>query len=281
MKLRPISVTEIWRDLLQLTLNTGAARVPRGLPILEVLQGRAVVDMNDPLIVLPERKLSLKFAFTEAWWMLTGRDDVATLHEVSKNIVAYSDDGVTFFGAYGKRYVAQRERILRALRRDHDTRQAVLTFWDVANPPDTRDLPCSLTIQWIIRDGALHAVYNMRSSDLWLGWAYDIFSFSCMSFHMLLELRQTDERLANLTLGNMYYTAGSMHLYDRDFEGAHRCVYDYNVKIEKQHRSMLLFDLEFLQPNGVHKEWATPDKFIQFLDDQRKLSNLELREIWA
>lgn len=276
-----ISVTDTWRNLLRQTFNNGVARAPRGLPILEVLQGHAVVDMNDPLIVLPERKLSLKFAFTEAWWMLTGRDDVATLHEVSKNIVAYSDDGVTFFGAYGKRYVAQRERILRALRRDHDTRQAVLTFWDVANPPDTRDLPCSLTIQWIIRDGALHAVYNMRSSDLWLGWAYDIFSFSCMSFHMLLELRQTDERLANLTLGNMYYTAGSMHLYDRDFEGAHRCVYDYDVKRSDQLPSAMVFDLEFLHPCGVHKDWATPDKFIEFLNGQRKLTNHELREIWA
>jgi len=264
----------IWTSLLQQTLASSNVSAPRGERIREVFDGNAVVDMNQVLITLPERKLSLKFAFTEAWWMLTGRDDVETLHNVSKTIVAYSDDGVTFFGAYGKRYINQRERVLRAILRDNDTRHGVITFWDVANPPDTRDLPCSLSIQWLVRNNKLHAFYNMRSSDLWLGWPYDIFSFTCMTYHMLLSLRERDSFFNRVTLGDLHYHAGSMHLYDKNMQDALNCVY---ANMNSNQSSMVSNRFDFRALDLIIK---SPNDFIAFLNDYRSMPNKQLRTLW-
>ena len=52
----------------------------------------------------------------------------------------------------------------------------------------------------------------MRSNDLWLGFPYDVFQFTCLQVRMAMEL--------GLDIGTYTHIAGSLHLYARDFEKA-------------------------------------------------------------
>jgi thymidylate synthase len=60
----------------------------------------------------------------------------------------------------------------------------------------------------------LYTIYNMRSSDVWLGVPYDWFSFSCLSAYVVLLLRR---KYPELRLGLMSYNAASCHMYVDNF----------------------------------------------------------------
>ena len=52
---------------------------PRHLKIKEFINDGFIVDMDNPIITLPERKLNYNFMTGEAWWILDGRNDVRSL----------------------------------------------------------------------------------------------------------------------------------------------------------------------------------------------------------
>ena len=215
----------MWRDALREVLHFGARVGPaseggawKGSLTRELIAYRSVWPMGLPVITAPERKLGYKFMVAEAAWILSGCNDVATIAPFSKKIKDFSDDGVRFFGAYGPKFIQQLSYAVQALRADLASRQAVINIWR-ENPPKTKDVPCTLSWQFLVRDGQLDCVATMRSSDLWHGIPYDTFTFSMAAAVVLLELRATlgvTQEAADLHLGNLYLTAGSQHIYERD-----------------------------------------------------------------
>jgi thymidylate synthase len=208
------SATSAWLDLLDRVYRQGHETSPRGMLIKEVLSCQATIDLDKPIVVEPLRDLGYRFMAAEAAWILSGDDRVSTIKDYAKHIASFSDNGETFFGAYGPKIKAQLPYVLDKLAEDHDTRQAVLTIWR-ESPPATKDVPCTVSVQWFIRDGRLHCIDAMRSSDLWLGWPYDIFNFAMLTHYLRLCLRGRgiDVRPGTLTL-----FAGSQHIYERNFD---------------------------------------------------------------
>lgn len=211
------SANKAWLLLLSKICNDGNKIAPRGHPTTEILAHTSVIDMNSPIVSLPERKLNYRFMFAEAWWILSGSNRVADISQYMKNIAKFSDNGITFRGAYGPKIVEQLDYIVETLANDQNTRQAVLNIWR-ENPRPTKDYPCTLNMQWLIRDGKLNCMTNMRSSDAWLGWVYDVFNFSMISNWVQVALRE--KHGIDLELGDLYLTAGSQHLYSQNYESA-------------------------------------------------------------
>jgi thymidylate synthase len=222
-------------------------------PTLELLGFKSEVDMHWPIVTLAKRKLGYKFMCAEAWWILSGQNRVAEIARFSKEIANFSDDGLFFFGAYGPRIVDQLPHVIRCLSTDNSSRQAVINIWR-ESPPISKDIPCTLSVQFIIRDGQLDCFVNMRSSDAWLGVPYDWFNFSMLSGAVCLLLKSVMSY--NLRLGTLHFYAASQHLYEKNFEIAqdivrdegmsHLCVYEafnpYNfMNFERllEHLSML------------------------------------------
>lgn len=190
---------------------------PRGMPIREQLHQTVVVDIEHALLLLPERKLNYKFAAAEALWIIDADDKVASLTPYNKRMAEFSDDGVTLAGAYGPRLEGQIDYVIEALTRDPDTRQAVSVIWR-PNPRPSRDIPCTLALSFMTRAGALHVHAYMRSSDVWLGLPYDLFSFACYGLHVMHTLREQTGR--DLRAGSLYLTAASSHIYDEHAKAA-------------------------------------------------------------
>ena len=218
-----------WLDELANVLRNGTGVSPRGQLTKELLQKTSAIDMRRPVITLPERKLSTKFLGGEAYWILSGDNRVETIAPYNKNIVNYSDDGQTFFGAYGPRILSQLDYVVKKLESDADTRQAVLTIWR-DNPPETKDVPCTVAVAFMIRDNELNCHVFMRSNDLWLGFPYDVFNFSMLSHLVCCKLNgNLDNGLDNVIIpGTLYHTAASRHIYWQHFEQAEQLVKQYN-----------------------------------------------------
>lgn len=222
-----IDADRSWVRDLEHVLKYGDKVSPRGMLVAEVVCLTSVVSMSNPIIFNAKRKLGYKFMAAEAAWILSGDDRVETISPYSKDISKFSDDGVRFFGAYGPKVKDQIPYVVANLHQDQDSRQAVVNIWR-ETPPKTKDVPCTLSLQFLVRNHVLHCVASMRSSDLWLGHPYDIFNFSAISFYVLLELNKIRVENADipLTLGRLHLTAGSKHLYERNWADVQAIVDD-------------------------------------------------------
>ena len=218
-----------WLSTIENLLESKQEVNPRGIKVKEILNYHTTVNMNYPILSIKNRKLGYRFMFREAWWIISGRNDVDSIKDYSKAISSFSNDGIYFDGAYGPRVVDQLHYIVDCLESDIDTRQAVLTIWR-ANPRASKDIPCTVSIQWFIRNNKIYCIDTMRSSDIWLGWPYDIFNFTMLTGYIMLLLRERGIR--NLKLGNISINAGSQHLYESNWEKANKIIQEKQNIIE-------------------------------------------------
>lgn len=214
-----------YRNNLKYLLEHGHKVMRRGMPIIEYDGMSVYYDMSDPIVAIPERGLNYAHMFNEALWILRGHTSVEFLAKYLKKMRTFSDDGMNLSGAYGPCFIAQREYVVQTLgEEDLATRQAVITFWR-PSPRPSKDIPCTVSmqflVQWIGNVPRLDTHVYMRSSDAWLGLPYDIFCFSMMSLHILLDLVDR-HRLPILKLGLLHINMGSFHLYEKDVENARK-----------------------------------------------------------
>lgn len=216
-----MNINTVWKKMLSDLLDKGELSSPRTHATKELLGYQSCIDMSKPFLNIPERKLGKQFRYAEAAWILSGDNRVSTIAPYSKMISQFSDDGVRFFGSYGPKIVDQISYVINLLHKDPYSRQAVINIWR-EKPPQSKDIPCTTNLQFVIRNNKIHCIANMRSSDAWLGWPYDVFNFTCVSIYILLQLKSMHN--VNYKLGTLTVNAGSQHLYERDWDYAKHCV---------------------------------------------------------
>lgn len=206
--------TQEWRKQLDEIFCYGEEIIIRGQKVKELFNQQFMIDMEGPHLYEPKRKLSKKFLFAEAAWILSGSNSLSDIEPYNKNIKNFSDNGRSFHGAYGVPFTDQVDYVVKTLEEDRHSRQAGMTFWK-QNPRKTLDVPCTISLFFTIRNRYLYTFVTMRSSDIWLGLPYDVFNFTMISYYILLSLK--DE---SLKLGSLNFYAMNQHLYERDYQKA-------------------------------------------------------------
>lgn len=156
---------------------------------------------KERVIFFKERDANPFFHFMESLWMLAGRRDVEWISQFSSNISNYSDDGVTFHGAYGYRWrnwfkaaegdlqygnfvVDQLETIAALLRQNPEDRRIVLQMWDASADlgMNGKDFPCNLMATFRINPyGKLDMTVFNRSNDMiWGAYGANAVHFSVL-----------------------------------------------------------------------------------------------------
>lgn len=223
-----------WLDLLDAIMTEGKTVSPRGKLTMELPQCTVGIDMLKPVLTIPERKLNYQFMAAEAYWILSGDNTVEGIAPWNKNISQFSDDGKVFYGAYGPVIRDQLSYVVDKLQNDPSSRQAGLTIWR-PNPPETKDVPCTVSMFFNIRDNYLNCHTFMRSSDAWLGVPYDVFNFSMLSHLVCARINECSGCSPDLIPGTLYLTAASSHLYEPHFEEAYKMleVYAEDMTLEQ------------------------------------------------
>lgn len=187
----------------------------RGSVVLEALEPFTTVYANprNRVLMIPERDANPFFHLFESLWILAGRKDVAWLSQFNSNIANYSDDGEWFHAAYGRRLrhtycVDQIEEVIVLLRRDPNTRRAVLVIWDPIQDlnADSKDIPCNDIITLKIRDGKLNMTVFNRSNDvIWGAYGANAVQFSMIQEYIAGML--------NVEVGVYRQISDNMHIY--------------------------------------------------------------------
>lgn len=180
-------------------------------------------DATQRVAVIPARRLNLVFNFAEALWYLAGRDDLEFIETYASRMRRYSADGLRLTGtAYGRAIFGrdQWRTVVDELRADPDSKRAVLQIFGSSELriPKNPDVSCTLGLQFLIRDGALHAVALMRANDAYRGMSSDVFSFTFLQEVMAREL--------GLPAGGYDHLVGSLHVYEPDASRAEEVLAD-------------------------------------------------------
>lgn len=186
---------------------------PRGMEVKERISGHYEVPMP-AYIDLTSRKVNVPFMFAEAAWIISGSNRLADIQPYMDVYKNFSDDGVFLRGAYGPKVVDQLGYVVDAIESDNDTRQAVINIWR-ERPGASKDIPCTISMQFLLREGVLNMVTTMRSQDIVLGFTYDVFTFSMVAMAVQLLLK---DRGVEVELGTLFLNAGSMHIYERHYD---------------------------------------------------------------
>lgn len=120
-----------------------------------------------------------------------------------------------FAYSYAERWNEQLRYVIPELAENPRTRQAIITMYDrhqdMMNWRGLDRVPCSLTYQFLIREGKLHCVYSMRSCDFIKFFQSDVF---CTIYLMDFIADKID-----IELGSFTHFLGSLHAFKKDLEG--------------------------------------------------------------
>lgn len=162
-----------------------------------------------------KRKPSLKYLNAELNWYWSGDNSCEEIGKYASMWLKLTDDGKTSNSAYGyilfKKYgFNQLEQIIELLKKDKNSRRAVLNISDpTLNRITTKDMQCTMSIQFLVRNNELQETVYMRSNDIYFGFPYDYVFFVSLGEYVAKKL--------NLKLGLYTHHATSLHMYERDF----------------------------------------------------------------
>jgi thymidylate synthase len=193
----------------------------RGRTTRELRQQTITLDLPlERAIVVPHRRNNIFATIAETMWVMAGRDDVAYLEPYLPRALDYSDDGVTWRGAYGPRLrnwqgIDQVAQVSELLRREPSTRRAVMSLFDPARDfSDSLDIPCTNWLHFTVREGLLDLSVTVRSNDLFWGFSgINTFEWSVLQ-EMVAFWTQTIP-------GRAHYFISSLHVYERHWGRAH------------------------------------------------------------
>ena len=208
--------------------ENGAKSSPRGHEIIELINYSLVISCpHQCLLNHPLRSVSRKYVGAEILWYLSGSLNVAEISKYASMWSKVCDADGNVNSNYGDLIFNDHVRMLEGkssqfdwcaslLAKDKDSRQAVINLNLLEHKfSETKDFPCTLSLQFLIRDNQLHMITNMRSNDFVFGFLNDFPFFSFVHQLMFDTARRSHD---NLMIGRYIHNAASMHIYERHYD---------------------------------------------------------------
>lgn len=179
-------------------------------------------DLTKGFPLVTTKRVNFDAIVHELLWFLSGSTNVAYLEDNGVNIwSAWKDADGDLGPLYPKQWRAwesptgeqtdQIAAIVRGIRHVIASptasagRRLILSSWNVADLPRMALAPCHYTSQFMVTDGRLSGLVNIRSNDLALGAPYNIASYALLT-HLLAHV-------TGLQVGELVYSIGDAHVY--------------------------------------------------------------------
>ena len=179
-------------------------------------------DAQDRVVYNPARGFNIYQAVGQWMWMISGRSDYNFIRYYNPTANRFSYDLRQIEGAYGPRLFGagayrQIPRIIESMQKKATSRRTVATIYDAGHDTyreekkqedgkgRTGEIPCTLSLQFLLRDARLHCITTMRSQD-----AYGLLPQDVFHFTMFQELVAAS---VGVEVGTYIHQAASMHYY--------------------------------------------------------------------
>ncbi|MDH4212172.1 MAG: thymidylate synthase [candidate division WOR-3 bacterium] len=179
-------------------------------------------DMSIGFPLLTTKRVSLRNAAIELWWISNGRTDLKYLtdHGVKYWEPDYKRSGRTdgtlgpIYGHQWRNFngVDQLKNLLYTLRDNPTDRRMIVSAWNPADLDEMALPPCHYGFQVYVNNNKLDLLWTQRSVDIFLGLPYDIAMYGLL----LLQLAHTFGYKPGVLTGQF----GDCHLYSNHIEQA-------------------------------------------------------------
>lgn len=171
---------------------------------------------RERLIDPPGRNLNFAYCIAEAMDILAN-DNPGTAIRYNKNLKNWLNEDGVFPGHYGERIDACTEgdnspkqlwRCYQELSVRPTSRRATITIHNpLLEDYHSKDVACTMDLQFLIRNNKLQCMVHMRSNDALWGFCYDTWLFQF--------IQESLAAILGVGLGNYYHIVGSFHYYDQ------------------------------------------------------------------
>lgn len=215
--------------LKELNDNPEYSPVTRGIGCHEITN--LTIELTDPrnrIVWNKAREMNYEFAMKFFIWMLNADTDFSYVSGSNKNAVNFidkpKDDSkampTNFSTAYGPRIAKQLPYILEELKRDKESRRAVIHVLnegdlDMLGTDTKEEYPCTDSFTFLIRDNKFHMYTHMRSNNMVLTICYDMYNMTMFHEFMYKAMKLT---YPELELGTYHHNIASAHYFDREQE---------------------------------------------------------------
>lgn len=218
MQVSANTLDDLLRKLLP-KLLTGAVRTSPGRGSASERFG-VLLELRNPLARLSRSETRGKTfsCLGEFLWYMSRDNRLDFIHYYIPRYEKETEDGETVYGGYGPRLFGQRghdqiRNAIQALKTRPDSRRIVIQIFNAEDVAQRhKEVPCTCTLQFLLRDSKLHMLTSMRSNDVYMGLPHDIFCFTM--------IQEIIARTIGVKLGTYKQFVGSLHLYDDDREVA-------------------------------------------------------------
>lgn len=210
---------ELWSQCLEWIKTDGELINPVG-SLTSPSVGQKTIELRGVRLVLTNpraryiasqgRPLNTGFCIGNFLNYLGETDLVSQIAYYNPLAMRFSDNQEILHGAYSPRTMWQVKEIVNVLKRDLYSRRGVVDVWlsDMDCGVESKDLPCPIAFQCLVRNGALEMHMLLRSQNMIMVFPYDIFLFT-----MLQEWIAT---MLGVKLGPFSQYVVSCHYYEQE-----------------------------------------------------------------
>jgi len=160
--------------------------------------------------------------------------------------------------------------VIGQLLLDKDSRQAVIPMLNTYHLyPGNKDVVCTESISFRIREDKLYMSINMRSQDAMWGMTNDLFCFSIL--HEMVYVMLRDSLYRDLEMGSYTHKVDSFHVYERHFEMLEKIVeggqadyykiYCPEIHDKREVVNLIHFREEDSSEDHLFTEWLYENKY--------------------
>ncbi len=214
------TLDDLMRHVIETVRSSGESIRPTKGAAVE-LTG-VLLELTNPLARLSRTETRGKpySCLGELSWYLAGTNKLDFIFYYLPAYKEFADDGEVF-GGYGPRLfdwrggINQIFNVTQLLADNPFSRKAVVQLFDASDILEEHsDVPCTCTLQFVLRGGKLHLFTNMRSNDVMWGMPHDFFCFTM--------LQEIVARSLGAELGTYKHFVGSLHVYEKSMADADR-----------------------------------------------------------
>lgn len=190
-------------------------------------RGELVLELEDFSYVLPPyvrfqsfepRRLNVSYIKHEMLWYLRGDKHDTSICDKAKMWGGLVNADGTINSNYGQYVFGEQnqfDNVVKTLVADKDSRRASIVILNHGHLiADTKDVPCTYSMNFRIRENALNMSVHMRSQDAIYGMGNDAPAFSIIHEMMLRKLQAY---YPELRYGMYHHAVDSFHVYERHF----------------------------------------------------------------
>lgn len=211
-----------YQDLLEDIIRNGKHRPDRtGTGTISVFGRQLRFDLQEGFPLLTTKRVHFKSIVHELLWFLSGSSMITYLNDNGITIwdewADYSGDLGPIYGVQWRSWFAgmddtgepveydQISTVIKNIKENPNSRRHVVSAWNVGDLDYMALPPCHYAFQLYVEDGKLSCMFQMRSTDVFLGLPFNIASYALLT-HMIAQ--QCD-----LEVGELIWSGGDVHIY--------------------------------------------------------------------